>query len=316
MSISALVRELFAFKFRPLATVGPEGFGTRLFFAVLINWMMPSGFAFTSQAKPTGLAHFVDLTFLSDPTAMMWVRIVLGALSIPYVFALALPLVLPLMTLLHVMVFTFNNSQGYTHHGNQIISLILVAQSCVVVFFLLHRWIRHRPFPIRNGRTRDSYLLYYSQLIIAGVYVTSVVSKMRESHWQWVQNLPDMGVQLIKTHRQEYYSNPQKSAFSRDAEVPMAKWMIENPNATRVFLGAGLLLEAFAFLGLANRGWALVIGTMLIAMHRIISEVFRLDFDLNSWAALVFLVNVPFWIFWIARHRRLHAQPTGPGAGI
>jgi hypothetical protein len=296
-------RTLFAWNFRPLPMCGPEGLCARLCFAALINWWMPTGFAFDSQDSPTGLANIFDLTFLGRPGAMTWVRAAVAALSIPYVFAVGLSVVLPLLTLLHVVVFTYNNSQGYTHHGNQIISLILVAQTCVVLFLTVHRWWRHRPFPMRGGRTRDSYLIYYSQLIIAGVYLTSVVSKARESDWQWVQKLPNIGVQLIKTHRQEYYSNPARSTVPRDAEVPMARWMIENPNTTRLFLGAGLALEAFAFLGLANRGWALLIGVLIISMHWTIGAVFRLYFDLNSWASLIYLVNIPFWVCWLWRRR-------------
>ncbi|MGI8602023.1 MAG: hypothetical protein ACR2OZ_03390 [Verrucomicrobiales bacterium] len=309
---------LFSLKFRPVPTLGPEGLATRLLFAVLVNWMMPQGFHFASQARPTGLAHFFDLTFLSQPGAMMWVRIGLALLSIPYLFSLGLSVVLPLMTLLHVMVFTYNNSQGYTHHGNQIISLILLAQTFVVLFLTIHRWVKHRPYPMRSGLTRDSYLLYYSQVIIAGVYVTSAVSKMRESDFRWVQNLPNISVQLIKTHRQDFYSNPARSEIRRDADVPMAKWMLENPNSTRLFLGGGLLLEAFAFLCLANRGWAFLIGAMLISMHWIIGKVMRLYFDLNSWAALVFLINIPFWIIWFARRRQLraHVNVVTPGEGI
>lgn len=310
--MTAAVRELFQPRFRPLPMLGAEGFCLRLFFAVLVNWMMPEGFNFQSQPHPTGLAHVADLTFLGREGVMGWVRLVMGLLSIPYVFALGLPVVLPLMTLLHVMVFTYNNSQGYTHHGNQIISLILLAQSGVVLFFSLHRWIRHRPFPLRGGRTRESYLLYYSQVIIAGVYVTSVVTKMRESDFQWVQKLPNIGVQLVKTHRQEYYSKPERAVLTPEQEVPMARWMVHHPNATRAFLGAGLLLEALAFLGLANRAWALLIGLSLIVMHWLIGAVFRLYFDLNAWASLIFLVNVPFWVIWLA-HWREHRREKAAG---
>lgn len=306
---------------RPLPAPGPEGFIARLCFAALaLTMLWGLKLPFNSQDVPTGLAHFVDLTFLSRPGVMTWVTWAFAALCVPYVFGRGLAIALPLLTLIHCAVFAYYNSQGFKSHGNQIISLILLAQTCVVLFFAAHRWIKGRPFPLRAGRTRDSYLIYFSQVVIAGVYMTSVVSKLDESSFRWIQNLPNMSVQLIKTHRQEFYSNPAKSEIARDAEVPAAHWMIEHPNQTRLLLGAGLLLEALCFLVLANRGWALLIGLSITVMHLIIGWLMRLYFDFNVYASLIFLINVPFWVVWTARrildhrHRSAAMIPT-PSSG-
>lgn len=287
---------------RPLPAPGPEGFIARVCFAALALAMMWGlKFQFDSQDVPTGLAHWVDLTFLAKPGVMPWVTGAFAVLCLPYIFGRGLGVVLPLLTLIHCSVFAFFNSQGYKSHGNQIISLILLAQTCVVLYFAAHRWIKGRPFPLRAGRTRDSYLIYYSQVVIAGVYMTSVVSKMDVSKFRWIQNLPNMSVQLVKTHRQEFYSKPATSRVARDAEVPAARWMIDHPHQTRLLLGAGLLLEALCFLVLANRGWALIIGLSITVMHLIIGWLMRLYFDLNVYASLIFLINVPFWIAWGTR---------------
>ncbi len=298
---------------RPLPAPGPEGFIARLCFASLALAMMWGlAFQFDSQDVPTGLARLADLTFLAKPDVMPWVTRLFALLCVPYVFGWGLGVVLPLMTLIHCAVFAFHNSQGYKSHGNQIISLILLAQTCVVIFFVAHRWIKGRPFPIRAGRTRDSYLIYYSQVVIAGVYMTSVVSKLDASDFRWIQNLPNMSVQLVKTHRQEFYSNPARSEVARDAPVPAARWMIENPHRTRLILGAGLLLEALCFLVLANRGWALLIGLSITAMHFVIAWLMRLNFDFNVYASLIFLINIPFWIVWTTRRVLDHRPQPAP----
>jgi len=302
MTFKEALISVFRPVWRPLPAPGPEGFIARLCFAALALTMM-SGlrFQFDSQDVPTGLAHFVDLTFLAKPGVMPWVTRIFALLCVPYIFGRGLSVALPLLTLIHCAVFAFYNSQGYKSHGNQIISLILLAQTGVVLFFAAHRWIKGRPFPLRAGRTRDSYLIYFSQVIIAGVYMTSVVSKMDLSKWQWIEKLPNMSVQLVKTHRQAYYSNPAKATVARDADIPAARWMVDNPNKTRVLLGTGLLLEALCFLVLANRGWALVIGLSLTSMHFLIAWLMRLYFDFNVYASLIFLINIPFWIVWIGR---------------
>ena len=313
MTFKEALGSVFRPIWRPLPAPGAEGLIARLCFAALaLTMMWGLKFQFDSQDVPTGLAHFVDLTFLSKPGVMPWVTWLFAALCVPYVFGRGLAVVLPMMTLIHCAVFAFFNSQGYKSHGNQIISLILLAQTCVVLFFAAHRWIKGRPFPLRAGRTRDSYLIYFSQVVIAGVYMTSVVSKLDVSKFRWIQNLPNMSVQLVKTHRQEFYSNPATSSVRRDAEVPAARWMIDHPNQTRLLLGAGLLLEALCFLVLANRGWALVIGLSLTAMHLIIAWLMRLYFDFNVYASLIFLINIPFWVVWVGR-RIAAARASGSG---
>lgn len=314
MTFREALTSVFRPVWRPLPAPGPEGFIARLCFAALaLSMMWGLKFPFESQNVPTGLAHFVDLTFLSKPGVMTWVTWAFAVLCLPYVVGRGLAVVLPLLTLIHCSVFAYFNSQGFKSHGNQIISLILLAQACVVVFFAAHRWIKGRPFPLRAGRTRDSYLIYYSQVVIAGVYMTSVVSKLDVSNFRWIHNLPNMAVQLVKTHRQEFYSNPAKSGITRDAEVPTARWMLDHPNQTRLLLGAGLLLEALCFLVLANRGWALVIGLSITAMHLIIGWLMRLYFDFNVYASLIFLINLPFWVVWVGR--RIQGRTKAAAAG-
>ena len=297
--LSKLWNDLFRPIGRPLPIVGIEGHLARIFFAIMVCLMMPEKFVFGSQDRPTGLAHYFDLTWLSEPSAMPTVRIVVGVLCLLYAANLILPVVLPVLTLLHVIVFTFNNSQGYTHHGNQIISLILVAQTLVTLTMAVYRKATGRPLCSGPGVNRDSCFIYFSQVVVAGVYMTSVVSKFDESGGQWVQKLPNISVQLIKTHRQEFYSNPAKSSVARDAEVPMSQYMLENPTKTRFVLTAGMIVEGIAGLCLLNRGWGLVFGLLLIMFHTVVAHMFHLYFDLNKWASLIYLINIPFWIMYL-----------------
>ena len=100
----------------------------RFLFIALVNWKMPDALPFSDQPRPTGLAHWIDFSFLGQPGVFGWVRITLAVLSVPYVLGRWLPVVIPLITALHVAVFTFYNSQGYVNHTWQLISMILVAQ--------------------------------------------------------------------------------------------------------------------------------------------------------------------------------------------
>ena len=54
-------------------------------------------------------------------------------------------------------------------------------------------------------------------------------------------------------------------------------WLLENPWMARALFGTGFVLKAIAFLALANRKIAFVIGVALILMHRSIAGLMGLS---------------------------------------
>jgi hypothetical protein len=69
--------------------------------------------------------------------------------------------------------------------------------------------------------------------------------------------------------------------------------MNEHPTLARIFFGAGLLTELFAFLALLGRRWAFFYGLAIVVMHLSISHLMQLDFWYHIWAAVIFLLNLP-----------------------
>ncbi len=277
-----------------------------------------SALPFDSMDRPVGLARVMDLNWLGDERilrAIEWGGLVAALL---YVAGVGLPVVLVLMTLSHLLEFTYYNSQGFTSHGNQIITLILIAQTLVVLghwaFCKSERPARLIRFPWARGcERRDGWWVQGTVVVIAGVYVTSAVTKMWASGGLWFHHLPDIALQLVKTHQQHFHNDP--AAFGGvPPVVPIADWVAANPNLTRLFFGGGWFLEAFAFLALANRGWAFLIGVSLIIMHRMIFLTMELAFELNEWMEFFFLVNLPFWLVlgW-QRWQRGKSPPSASG---
>jgi hypothetical protein len=132
--------------FFSLPSVSPlEGFFLRLFFGLVVAYTLRFEVPFSTQPHPAGLARFFDLTWLSDAWAYSVFRGALYVLLIFYVGGLILPVALPLLALGHVLVFTLYNSQGYTHHGFQIVSLTLVAQAATVIYYTALKGLRLRP---------------------------------------------------------------------------------------------------------------------------------------------------------------------------
>ncbi len=284
-----------------------------------ISQMVPnsgSSMTYRNQAKPNGIAHVVDLTFFSNPAfikVLPW--IVIPSLLL-YAAGTGLPIVLPIITLISIGSRTLYNSQGYIHHGYQMLSLVLVAQTAVVLWHCFRGSWREafglRKAEVVNGRTFWDRMIRYSQWMVVGCYVIAGVIKPVRSDGEWFKNSHYIGIQVVKTHRQNYYSRLEEKWDIPDP--PVAKLMMkDHPNLVRIFLGMGVLLEIFAFLALYNRFLSLVVGFSLVIFHYFNDLMMGLYFYDNEKLDWIFLINVPFWLWWLFLRKRAVRQEQEVG---
>ena len=101
-----------------------------------------------------------------------------------------------------------------------------------------------------------------------------------------------------KTTDDKYYNTFQPAPqHTKD----LIRFVNEHPSWTRFIVGPSLFLEAFAFLALMGRGWAFFIGIGLFIMHWMISVAMQLNFLAMEMMVLIFLINVPFAVYFVAR---------------
>jgi len=268
-----------------------EGLLSRILLTLLVWYELSRLDEITDQAKPVGLAHFFDLTWLSQPENFAIFQPIAYGLLIIYVLGLGLPFVLPLIALAHTMVFTLYNSQGSTHHGHQIVSMVLVVQAVTALYYHFNRKrVYLQPDSALNGR-----LLWNSIALICGTYVVSVITKMDVSNGMWFWNSNHIAMDMIKTQRQNFLNelDPQFAG-----NPPLAIWFLEHKWIARAMFSSGVLLETFCFFALGGRFLAFAIGVSLIAMHRSISQLMGLEFLNNEILCVIFLVNIPFLLAW------------------
>lgn len=318
-------------RFIPVPSSGYEWFFMRLLMALLVCYSLQEfkPFGFEAQPVPRGLAHFFDLTFLSHQgpvdlsgwgkrlevpmlgtirihgpgwyDTVFVLSLVLGAL---YVWGRGLLVTLPLFALVHTLPWTLSNSQGYTHHGLQLVSMVLIVQSIVVWWWQIRRWRGKAALelPLR------SYFIYYSQGMVVFSYVACAVTKIINTKGLWLLKSNNICIELIKSFRLDYYSmlDPAKAG-----EPPAALWLLHHPMFTRIIFGSGFFIELLAFVALRSRGWALFTGLAIIAFHRSVWWLMRLEFPMHEWLILIFCVNVPFWAAWLMNRAR---SPLCPAA--
>ena len=297
-SLPARIKSWAECGFRPIAVTSWEWFFMRLFFAALVMYIFTDWhpYQFASQPSPTGLARFIDLTFLHHPaayTSMLWVA---GICSLAYVMGWGLPVVLPVLTLANTLVRTYANSQGFTHHGYQLITLTLLTQTLVVWWW----YLRGRKNPA-NTLPLASYLVYYSQGVVAFSYVVSGLTKIINSRGLWLWKSQYICLEVVKSTRTRYYAELDPDLAGDSA---WALWLLQHRFAALALFGCGFFLECFAFLALRDRYWALLIGISLVAMHESISMIMQLSFLNHELLDLIFLVNIPYWFWWLAQRMR------------
>lgn len=298
---SSILRRAFSGFFQAPNVSSLESFICRLLFAGIVFYSLGAGMDKSTEPHPVGLLkllHMIDddrtwLGWLADPGHYATWRMVTAAALVLYVAGLALPVVLPVVTLLHILPFTLYNSQGYTHHGYQIISLTLLVQALTVWF---HVW-RTRSFSwLPPGATLRSWLLWQSQMLICGTYLVSIIAKVDNSGGMWLWNANYVAMDMVKTQRQNYLNklDPQY------AQAPeQAVWMLEHPWTARLMFGSGFILETLCIFAIGRRGLGFLIGVSIIVFHRSIDALMGLIFLYNELLVAVFIVGIPFGIAWV-----------------
>lgn len=268
---------------------------------------------FDSQPKPDGIAQFVDLTFFNNDSFVEILPWIVFPCLILYIAGVGLPVALPVLAFVLIGSRTLYNSQGYIHHGFQMVSLVLLAQTVVALWALWKKPREAMGFAkatgvTRRGRTWWDVLGRYSQLMIIASYMIPGVIKQFKSGGEWFLNSHYIGVQVVKTHRQNYY-NDLDETWAREEVPPMADFMLNRKNLSRILLGAGVGLQLLAFLALYNRLTMTFFGLTFVVFHYLNDVMFGLFFYHVEKMDWIFLVNLPFWIWFAWTKTRQKERP-------
>lgn len=259
-------------------------FVMRVLFAMLVYSMIKWETApYTSQEFPNGIANLIDLTWLAKNPPGMTLKLITAAGLVLYALN-----VLPAVGLLPAVFFaitigTLITSQSKNvNHTWQMVSMMLLAQFIIYAVAA----VRERAW-LKAGRAVHQVAVYATTVVIAASYVVCGIVKLVNSDFQWIQKVPLLSVQLLKSNWANYYNTLEKPPAWLESAT---QWVVDYPNLARIFFGTGLLIELLGFVILINRRWALWGGLAIILLHVSISQVMQLDFLNHIFAAAIFLV--------------------------
>lgn len=263
----------------------------RVLFALVVAAHLPQGLPAERLSYPNGLARFVDLHFLLNPSVYSWgVHILWAALAL-YVLRIGRAFALPYMTLFSIAVGSAQNSTGAIGHHAQIVSLVLLAQTAA---YFYSRFARTAARENSAPAAMEWRLIDWSQQAIAATYFISGLTKLINTHGMWMIQSPFVAVQIVKTSDHDYYDALDPA--SHGAGYGLAEWMVQHPFLVAVVMSSGLLLELSSPLLLLGRRWAAFYGIALLLFHKSIGQTMKLHFPYNEMLLVVYLINVPFWI--------------------
>lgn len=265
----------------------------RIAFAAVVGWRFLGQEFFADQPFPNGLAHLFDLSAIAASPFEALARGALALALVSYALGVALPWATAVIFVLILWIGTLANSQGAISHSNQILSLVLLGQLAAHLRFALPR-LSWSGLQAPVGIRVQDLAVHYSQQMVVGVYVTAGITKILRSRGRWILDLPDISVEIVKTHAQAFHDHLQPGLIERGEQI--ANLVLAHPQLARFVLSGGLFLELGAFVALRGRREAFIVGALLIAMHRSIEFTMLLRFTANQLVVLIFLVNLPFLI--------------------
>lgn len=236
--------------------------------------------------KLNGLARLIPLGWILQPAVLMTLKILTVLGLALYIVGIA-----PVLTLLPAMLALFGtgalrNSKGDISHSTQVLAMSLLG---IWIAYLVSA-IRRKPWK-KADHAQHSLAIWAAILMIAASYVASGIVKLKASDGKWVQRVPNMAVQMVKSNLSDYYSKPEGD-ISKTLTESAPQFFTENPNKARLFFGVGLALELGAFVLLFGRRWAFVVGGMLLLMHVGISLMMKIEFW-NHITLLAFICVLP-----------------------
>ena len=258
----------------------------RLLFALLVYLTIPGGMGLTGQPEPVGIAHLLDLTFLSQPGVMPTIKLLIIPVLIIYVLDFVPIAALTLMLLATVLPGTLDNSQGAIQHSLQVVSLITLAQ-LIYQIAAAARLVDH------DKSQRARWGVFMGQQAIVAAYTVTALTKLLRSGVGWIVDSKNFPIQMVKNIRMQHYNTLESETvhgFWAKSSASVQQVLLDSPNLCRLLMSCGLLLELFAVLALCGRRIAAAYGAALIVFHLLVRTMTGLNFRYHMAALSIFLI--------------------------
>jgi hypothetical protein len=223
-----------------------------------------------------------------DTVHWRWLQRGLWVLVLAYVAGIGLPIASLTLALYAAVVGGLRFSQGGVGHAWQGTALVLLAQAAAFVRFgavggLWTGW------PSPDARAAQRVAVFWCQQALVAVYLTSGVTKLLRSRWEWVSRSRRLPLQIVKAAEQQFHEALDVAA--RDRQIARAERLAARPGLTRLAAALGLAVEVASPLFLVGPGMTFAGGVLLILFHRVNGAVLGHRFGQLQVLLLILMAN-------------------------
>ncbi len=252
----------------------------------IILWLYPViniVFKFNSQPMPVGICKLFNCAILTLSPLSYIICIAAIILTVLYLLEKQMLIVTFIMSLLAVIVFSIEASNGL-HGRKEGVSMLLIVQFIAY----LRYYFADRDF--KNSTTPHNIAMFYSVQIVAIIFVLAAIAKLEVSGIRWVIDSPTIAVRLLRAlcMRTIDTGYPMFEQYGRF----MSQRIIDNPNIVRVGFGFVLLAELFSFCAIFSRKWAWRYGILLVLINIGFVVLLGIVISFYFLPILAFLVNL------------------------
>lgn len=229
---------------------------------------------FEQVQVPVGIAHWIDLHFLSIyGVKVLFTILAFGSLA-AYFFEKYLSVTLSLLFLLSLLIFTAEESSGVFYRVSML-TMIWLAQLLALY--------------IKNQQVQRNQMIFFSIQIISAAYLLAAFSKWSFSGFSWVADAKYFDLQALKGHYFNW-ANDLNQGHLATAKTKV-KFVSDHLWLIQILLTLSMVLETTAILMLRSKSWALYFGWALVGMHLGIYLMMDIFIAPVAIPMFIFLVN-------------------------
>jgi hypothetical protein len=251
----------------------------------IILWLYPVInilFKFNAQPMPVGICHWFNCAVVTLAPVSYILSALAIALTVLYLLEMRMLIVTFLMSLLAVLVFSIEASNGL-HGRKEGVSMLLIVQ------FLAYLRYSIADKNFKEATTAHDIAMFYCVQIVAVIFVLAAISKLEVSGIAWVTDSPTIAVRLLRAlcMRTIDTGYPVFEQYGRF----MVQRIIANPLIVQIGFGMVLVAELFSFCAIFSRRWAWRYGILLVLIN--IGFIILLGIVISFYflPILAFLVN-------------------------
>lgn len=234
-------------------------------------------FTLHGQPYPVGVCRLFNCAAITvDPIRYIMAGLLLF-LAIAYLMEKKMFWVTISIFCIVLILLTLQESNGQKGRSG-LLSLFFLAQS--LAYYLSNRI---------TGFDLNKYRVQFCAQFIAGVYTLAGFSKVMTSGLSWIEDAPNIALQMIKSYRFEDVN--LGGEVSSQNGLMLVNWVESYPFVIQFLLGTALLIELGAFVLLISKKWAFFYSFLLLSMHLGIYFMLHITFPTVTEPLVILFIN-------------------------